>query len=84
MKWVVLAVGLEFPALVALADVANRDASAFEGGAEDRRSWAQWLLVSLLLCPILVGYGILLGYYWSVIKLTGPMLPKTQGIRDRD
>ena len=73
MRWVVLVLGMEFPTVVALLDCANRDAEDFAGGADDRSSWLKWLAISLLLCPILIGYGILLGYYWGVVKRTSPM-----------
>jgi hypothetical protein len=33
--------------------------------------------VSLLLCPILFGYGIVLGYYWAVVKRTNAMTPRS-------
>ena len=73
----VLVIGMEFPALVAWLDCINRDADAFEGGAPDRQGWIRWLVVSLVLCPILFGYGIVLGYYWSVVKRTNPMTPRS-------
>ncbi|HZN13022.1 MAG TPA: hypothetical protein VFB78_02040 [Acidimicrobiales bacterium] len=80
MQYVVLVVGLEFPAIVALVDCINRYPGDFEGGAADRSAWLRWLLISLLLCPILVGYGILLGYYWTVVKRTSPVMHR--GHRD--
>ncbi|MBA3655110.1 MAG: hypothetical protein H0W70_13070 [Actinobacteria bacterium] len=73
--------GVPFP--VALLDSINRSPEAFAGGADDRGSWIRWLLISLLLCPILVGYGIVLGYYWAVVKRTGSMTPRTS-MRRRD
>lgn len=76
MKYVVLALGLEFPALVALTDAFTRHPAAFEGGAEDRTAWIRWLLISLALCPVLIGYGIVLGYYSNVVKRTGAIVPK--------
>jgi hypothetical protein len=83
MKYVVLVLGLEFPALVALVDCINRRPEEFEGGAEDRGSWIKWLAISLVLCPILFGYGIVLGYYWAVVKRTGSMTPNTAMRRAR-
>jgi hypothetical protein len=77
MRWVVLVVGAEFPALVALLDCWNRSPDQFAGGADDRGSWLRWLLISLLLCPILFGYGIVLGYYWAVVKRTSPMVVRS-------
>lgn len=64
--------GLLFPAILALLDCVQRDPSEFEGGASDRRAWIRWLVIALPLCGVLVGYGILLGYYWSVMKRSGP------------
>jgi hypothetical protein len=77
MTYVVLIVGLEFPAIVALIDCMNRTPDEFDGGADDRGAWIKWLLVSLLLCPILFGYGIVLGYYWAVVKRANPMTPRS-------
>ena len=79
MKYVVLVLGLEFPATIALLDCYNREPHEFEGGAADRGSWLQWLAISLLLCPILFGYGIVLGYYWAVVKRTGAITPRHHG-----
>jgi hypothetical protein len=76
VTYVVLAFGLDFPAAVALLDCYNREPHEFEGGADDRGGWLRWLAISLLLCPILVGYGIVLGYYWAVVKRSGPMTTK--------
>lgn len=72
-----LVLGLEFPAIIALLDCSNRGVDEFDGGADDRGAWIKWLLVSLVLCPILIGYGIVLGYYWAVVKRANPMTPKT-------
>ena len=72
-----LVLGLEFPTTVALIDCINRDADGFEGGAPDRQGWIRWLIVSYVLCPVLFGYGIVLGYYWAVVKRTNPMTPRT-------
>lgn len=66
MNWLLLLLGLEFPVLLSLLDCFNRDAEGFEDGAPDRRAWLGWLTVALVL-PM-VGYGIVLGYYWSVVK----------------
>ncbi len=73
VRYVVLVVGLEFPAIVALLDCINRSPEEFDGGADDRGAWIKWLAISLLLCPILLGYGIVLGYYWAVVKRANPM-----------
>jgi hypothetical protein len=77
MRYAVLVLGLEFPATIALLDCINRHPDEFENGAADRGSWLKWLAISLLLCPILVGYGIVLGYYWAVVKRTGSMTPRS-------
>ena len=66
MDWLLLVFGFEFPVLLALLDCFNREAEGFDGGASDRRAWLGWLSAALAL-P-LVGYGIVLGYYWSVVK----------------
>lgn len=71
MNVVVVFAGLLFPAALALLDCFNRSADEFEGGADDRRAWLIWLALSIPLCLVLVGYGILLGYYWGVIKRSG-------------
>ena len=39
-------------------------------------AWIKWLIISFALCPILVGYGIVLGYYWAVVKRHNPMTPR--------
>ena len=72
MRWLLLIVGLEFPAVLSLVDCSNRPADHFAGGAEDKRSWVRWLIVAILTVPILVGYGIVLGYYFSVVKRNSP------------
>ena len=66
MNWLLLVLGLEFPVLLALLDCFNREPEGFEDGASDRTAWLGWLLAALVL-P-LVGYGVVLGYYWSVVK----------------
>jgi hypothetical protein len=59
---------MEFPGMVALADCYQRSPGKFAGGERDRAAWLKWLVVALFLMPIGVGYGILLGYHWNVIK----------------
>ena len=68
MSWVLLILGMEFPGIVALLDCYQRSPDRFAGGARDRSAWFKWLVVALFLAPIGVGYGILLGYHWNVIK----------------
>lgn len=73
--WLVL-IGLEFPAIIALFDCVQRPAEHFEGGAADRISWIRWLVVGIVLVPVLLGYGILLGYYYVVIRRNMPGGPR--------
>jgi nitrate reductase NapE component len=63
---------LEFPALVAILDCFNRPADHFAEGAPDRKAWLGWLVVAIVTVPILVGYGIVCGYYFSVVKRNSP------------
>jgi hypothetical protein len=69
--WLVL-IGLEFPVVMALLDCWQRPADHFLEGAEDRRAWLRWLVVAVLTVPILLGYGIVLGYYFSVVRRNSP------------
>ena len=73
--WLVL-IGLEFPAIIALLDCVQRPADHFEGGATDRTAWLRWLVVGAILVPFLLGYGILLGYYYVVIRRNAPGGPR--------
>ncbi|MEY2399000.1 MAG: hypothetical protein QOJ00_2174 [Actinomycetota bacterium] len=75
MSWVLLIFGMEFPGLVALADCYQRSPDRFAGGARDRSAWFKWLVIALFLTPVGIGYGILLGYHWNVIKRHGSMAP---------
>lgn len=68
MEWLLLLAGLEFPAVMALIDCVNRPDEHFQGGKEDKASWRRWLVVACLTAPILIGNGILLGYYYAVIR----------------
>ena len=72
--WLVL-IGLEFPAVMVMLDCVNRNVDDFEGGAADRRSWLGWLAVAIVTVPILVGYGIIIGYYFAVIRRNSPTTP---------
>jgi hypothetical protein len=69
---VLVLLALEFPAIMALLDCLNRRADEFPGGAADRRSWLQWLLVGVATAWLLVGNGIVLAYYFVVIKRGSP------------
>ena len=73
MQWIVLALGLTFPGALSLLDCANRDPSEFEGGAADRAGWLGWLALAVPLCAVGVGYGIVLGYYYGVVRRNSPM-----------
>ena len=57
---------------MALLDCWNRDADEFPGGQADRRAWLQWLLVGVATAWLLVGNGIVLAYYFVVIKRGSP------------
>ena len=73
--WLVL-LGLEFPAIVAMLDCVQRPGDHFEGGDPDRVAWIRWLVVAMVLVPVLLGYGILLGYYYVVIRRNMPGSPR--------
>lgn len=73
--WLVL-IGIEFPAMVAMLDCVQRPPDHFAGGAEDRRAWIKWLVVAIVLVPVLLGYGIILGYYYVVIRRNMPGSPR--------
>ena len=72
IPWWLLLLGLELPAVLALLDCTNRPPGHFLGGAQDRRSWQGWLIVAVLTVPILVGYLVLVGYYYAVIRRNSP------------
>ena len=59
---------LESISLLALVDCINRSPDQFEGGAEDRKGWIHWLIVAVATSWFLVGNGIVLGYYFAVIR----------------
>lgn len=72
MRWVVLVIGLEFPALLALLDCNNRPDEHFAGGEADKRGWKRWLLVAVATSLVGIGYGIVLGYYYAVVRRNTP------------
>ena len=72
MRWLILVLGLEFPVALALLDCANRRPDHFEGGADDRLAWIRWLVVAMVLAPVLFGYGIVLAYFYAVVKRNAP------------
>jgi len=59
---------LEAFSVLALLDCLGRDDTAFAGGAEDRKGWIRWLIVAVATSWFLVGDGIVLGYYFAVIR----------------
>ena len=68
----ILVLGLEFPVILALLDCVNRSEDHFEGGADDRQAWIRWLGIAVLLAPLLIGYGIVLAYFYAVVKRNAP------------
>lgn len=72
MRWVVLFIGLELVSVMSFFDCLNRPADHFENGADDRRSWLRWLAVAIATSWFLVGNGIVLGYYYGVIRRNTP------------
>lgn len=71
----ILLIGLEYPAVMALLDCINRPESHFRGGADDRRGWVRWLIVGVLTAWALVGNAVVLAYYYSVIRNNDPAAP---------
>jgi hypothetical protein len=59
---------LEFIPALALFDCIGRDPDEFPGGADDRRAWILWLWVGVATAWFLAGNGIVLGYYYSVVR----------------
>ena len=72
MRWLILVLGLEFPVVLSLLDCSNRSDAHFDGGADDRRAWLRWLAIAVVLAPVLVGYGIVLSYFYAVVKRNAP------------
>lgn len=72
MQWLLLLAGIAFPATLSLLDCWNRPATDFAGGDEDRRAWIRWLAVAVPTSWIGVGLGIVLGYYYAVVKRNPP------------
>ena len=70
--WPLVLLGLEFPVLMALLDCWQRPPEHFKDGAEDRTAWLRWLLVAVVTVPILLGFGIVLGYYFAVVRRNSP------------
>jgi hypothetical protein len=59
---------LESIPLLALIDCIGREPDEFAAGAEDRRGWVLWLVVAVATAWFLVGNGIVLGYYYTVVR----------------
>lgn len=74
--WPLLVLMLEFPVLMAVLDCWQRPADHFAGGLEDRRAWLRWLGVAVATVPVLLGYGIVLGYYYAVVRRNSPTSPR--------
>lgn len=63
---------LEFPVVMAVLDCWQRPEEHFAGGADDRTAWLRWLVVAVITVPILLGFGIVLGYYYAVVRRNSP------------
>ena len=63
---------LEFPVIAAVLDCGQRPADHFREGAEDRKTWLRWLAVAVVTAPLLLGFGIVLGYYYAVVRRNSP------------
>ena len=70
--WPLVLLLLEFPVLMAVRDCWQRPAEHFAEGADDRRAWLRWLAVAVVTAPVLLGFGIVLGYYHSVVRRNSP------------
>lgn len=65
---VVALLGLTLPAVLSLLDCTNRPPDHFEGGAPDRSAWLRWLVIAVPTSLVGVGFGIVLGYYYGVVR----------------
>jgi hypothetical protein len=72
IELLVILVVLETPAIVALLDCKNREPHQFARGAEERRAWLLWLVVGVATAWLLIGNGIVLAYYYAVIRRNTP------------
>jgi hypothetical protein len=75
LPWPFVLLGLEFPALMAVLDCWFRPPNHFLGGSSDQRAWKGWLVVAVVTVPILLGYGIVIGYYYAVVRRNSPSGP---------
>jgi hypothetical protein len=67
---------LEFPVLMAVLDCWHRPADHFAEGPEDRVAWLRWPAVAVVTVPVLLGYGILFGNYFAVVRRNSPTSPR--------
>jgi hypothetical protein len=65
---VLLFLVLDSVAIFTLLDCYTRDEEQFAGGADDKQAWTRWLWIAVATAWFGVGYGIVLGYYWAVVK----------------
>ena len=72
VPWPLILLGLEFPAMMAMLDCWFRPIDHFLGGADDQKAWKGWLAIGILTVPILLGYGIVIGYYFAVVRRNSP------------
>lgn len=70
--WPLVLLGLEFPVLMAVLDCWQRPPEHFAQGADDRTAWLRWLAVAVVTAPVMLGFGIVLGYYFSVVRRNSP------------
>lgn len=68
----VVLVMLEFPVIASVLDCWQRPPEHFLQGADDRKAWLRWLAVAVVTAPILLGFGIVLGYYYAVVRRNSP------------
>ena len=68
MQLVIALLVLESISILALLDCYGRDPEEFNGGSDDRRAWLWWLVVAVGTSWFLLGNGIVLGYYFVVIR----------------
>lgn len=68
MRWLILVVGLDSIAILSLVDCKNRDEDHFAGGAPDKAAWVKWLWIAVATAWFGVGNGIVLGYFYAVVK----------------
>jgi hypothetical protein len=68
VRWLLLFLVLDSVAIFTLVDCITRDEDHFAGGGDDKRAWIRWLAIAAATGWIGVGYGIVLGYYYAVVK----------------